>query len=396
MNTIAITDFFLQGLKKLERKFLSAPYAALAKELNEFEAAGYLYQELPDLGARPKILIFKPDDIGDAVYALPAVKKLRDRFPDAEIHVICQKKTAPIFLASGLFDKIAPVDVRAIFIRFQSLDLDAALKQLGEPQYDAAFFLRTYPAFFPLFQKLPARLLIQPKDPRMGSLSPWQAYVSQWGKRRAHQAEQMLEIVARATGEHYGDADVVFPKFTFKEKDLAAVEKTFGTDSPGPYVVIHPYARFETRRYPYEYWRDLLSKLRTEFPEVKWVITGGKEDPSLGIPGVVEMQGKLRLGETGVLLSRATAFLGNESGPGHWAAAMGKPVVTLLSGHSHVSEWGVWGSEKLNVKKDVPCQNCYLRACPKEKVKCLTGLTPELIAPQIRDFLRGHVAAALA
>ncbi len=393
MNSIAITDFFLQGLKKLERKFLAAPYAVLTRELGEFEANGYRYDELPELGQHPKILVFKPDDIGDAVYALPAVKKLRDHFRNSEIHVICQKKTAPIFEASGLFDKIAPVDVRAIFIRFQSLDLDGALKQLGEAQYDAAFFLRTYPAFFPLFQQLPARVLIHPKDPRMGSLSRYQAYVSQWGKRRAHQAEQMLEIVARATGEHYGDADVTFPKFRWKERDLQAVEKTFSTSDPGPYVVIHPYARFETRRYPYEFWREVIANLRTEFPDVKWVTIGGKEDPSLNISGVLEMQGKLRLGETGVLLSKATAFLGNESGPGHWAAAMRKPVVTILSGHSHVSEWGVWGSNKLNVKKDVPCQNCYLRACPKEKVKCLTGLTPDLITPRIREFLRPLLSA---
>ncbi len=387
MDSIALTDFFLQGLKRLERAFLSAPYAALSRELQEYAKPDFRYADLPDLGTNPKLLIFKPDDIGDAVYALPAVKKLREHFPGAVVHLICQKKCAPVYEASGMFDKIVPVDVRSILIRFQSLDLDGALKALGEPLYDAAFFLRTYPAFFPLFQKLPAKVLVHPKDPRMGSLSPWQAYVTLWGQRRAHQAEQMLEVVSRATGVRYHDGDVVFPEFKFKEKDHGAVEKTFGTNDPGAYVVLHPYARFETRRYPYSSWQALVGKLRETFPHVKFVIIGGKEDPSLGIPGVIEMQGKLRLGETGYLISRASAFMGNESGPGHWAAAMSKPVITILSGHSHESEWGVWGSEKLNVKKDVPCQNCYLRACPKYKVRCLTELSVDDVSAQSRDFL---------
>ena len=72
---------------------------------------------------------------------------------------------------------------------------------------------------------------------------------------------------------------------------------------------------------------------------------------------------------------------------------MGKPVVTILSGHSHVSEWGVWGSNRLNVKRDVPCQNCYLRVCPKYDVKCLTELIPEYVGPWIRDFLNRRLTA---
>jgi hypothetical protein len=69
---------------------------------------------------------------------------------------------------------------------------------------------------------------------------------------------------------------------------------------------------------------------------------------------------------------------------------MGKPVVTILSGHSHASEWGVWGGNRLNVKKEVPCQNCYLRACPKYRVRCLTELSPDFVATQIREFLWGN------
>lgn len=384
---ITVIDFFLQLLKKAERAYFSRNYKKLASELKQFERPEFRYDGFPDLGAAPSVLIFKPDDIGDAVYALPAVARFKEKFPAAKVYVLCQKKTAPIYELSGLFEKVVGVEITARFIRFQSLELKKTLAAFGDVTFDAAFFLRSYPAFFRMFAEVPARVKVHPQDPRFHSDSPWKAYISLWGDRRAHQAEQMLQIVARVTGEKYGDSDVRWPAFRWTAEDRAGLTKTFGEGVPEKFVVVHPFARFETRRYPYHYWRDVIGELQVEFPDFKWVIIGGKEDPSLNLPHTIEMQGKLKLRETGYLLSRAHAFLGNESGPGHWAAALGKPVITLLSGHSHESEWGVWGSHKLNLRMDVPCQNCYLRACPKYKVRCLTEMTPDLVVPRIVRFL---------
>ncbi len=386
MDSITLTDVFLQRAKKLERAWHARGYRVLAEDLRAFERPEFRYPSLPELGLTPNILIFKPDDIGDAVYALPAIARLRESLPSAKIFLICQKKTAPVFESSMLIDKIVSVGVQAHLIRFQSLDLEGALAQFGGTTFDAAVFLRSYPAFFSSFKKIPALVKIHPKDPRFPSDSPFQAFVSLWGERRAHQAEQMLQIVGRITGKRYQTGDVNWPQFHWNDIDREAIEKSFDSEARD-YVVLHPFARFETRRYPYDYWRRLLAMLQNASP-YRWVIIGGKEDPVLGIPGVTEMQGKLSLSETGYLISKSRAFIGNESGPGHWAAALRKPVITILSGHSHVSEWGVWGDKALNLRLSVPCENCYLRACPLYKVRCLTEMTPESIAPQIISYLK--------
>lgn len=384
----------LRWAKALERRFYHSDYEDLRLRSQGIRADGAglygekVYRPLPDPGSVRSLLVFKPDDMGDAILALPALGRLRDRFPNARLTVLCQPANRAIFERVPGIDELICVDVRIWGLRFRSLDLKQALAKLPQGRFDVSIFLRTYPAYFRDFLKIPSAHPVHPVDPRLPSKAIAGAQVSQWGDRRRHQALQLLEVAGFATGEEYGAEHVRFPEFRWNETDLRAPVIAFSNGRPDRYAVAHPFANFETRRYPY--WSELLQKVERRFGLPVYTV-GGPEDGVLeGFPRERQLQGKLTLGQSGFFLSGASAFLGNHSGPAHWAAALGVPTVAIFSGHSLASEWGPVG-KTLILSLEAACSPCHSRFCHGYGLKCLTELPAYRVLPDVEKFLDGHL-----
>lgn len=388
MTPSRILDRVLEWAKKMERVRYHSEYADLQLKLRWKSRAPTGYQEKvfevrPDTEKIHSLLIFKPDEIGDAICSLPAIRELRRHLPHATLYLICSESTAPIFERTHLIDEISAVRTGLYLRRFRTLDVRKALRNFSVHKFDAAVFLRTYPAFFRQFLKIHARVRIHPWDPRMRSNSIYRPSVSLWGEHRKHQWLQMLEIVSMLTGRTYDENDPAFPAFhwTCEDRDVPVA---------GSYLVLHPYAKDETRRYPEEYWSRIISATQREL-DIPIVVIGGDLDPKVDHPNLIQLQGKLTIPQTGYLLSKALAFIGNESGPAHWAGALGVPTITLFGGHSASAEWAPLG-KSLVLRTGVPCAPCHARTCPVYGLACLKELTPERVIPEIRAFLKEHLS----
>lgn len=384
-----------QLLKRVRRRLYLADYSDAAdhREWSQPGQAGP-YEErvfgvLPDPAVISSMLIFKPDEIGDAVYALPAVAELRRAFPHARVYLICQRLTKTLYERSGLFDEIVAVDPESRLTR-PVFPVDEALAGFSRDEFDMSVFLRTYPAYFRQFRAIPAKIKVHPVDPHMRSDSVYRAHVSLWEGTRRHQALQLLEIAGRVTARTYDWEDVSFPSLNFSEDDRKATKLVFGDSAPDRFVVIHPFAKHETRQYPLEYWAALIELLRRTI-DAQWVIVGGPGDPQLeGVPGAIQAQGQLSLAQSAYLTSRASAFIGVLSGPAHISGAVGTPTVTIMSGHSLPIEWAPLG-HSLVIRADVPCAPCHQKTCPVYGLACLTELTPQRVAASAEPFLADAV-----
>lgn len=391
-----IADRIHQALKRAQRRYLIADYEDL--RLRERWLRGdpsatfeeHVLPVRPDPAEVRTVVVFKADEIGDAVYVLPAVRELRRWAPHARMSLVCLPLTRPLYERTGLFDAIATFEPGSRLIPARRRARRAA-RTLDKNEFDLAVFPKSNPATFREFLAVPARARLHPLDPRMRSSSVYRAQISMWGEDRRHQAIQMLEVVSLLTGRTYSFGDVAYPDFAWTQDDRAALPLVFGTEQPPPFLVIHPFAKDETRRYPAAYWTDLLDVLDADLG-VRLVSIGAEDDG--GLPerqSLLQSQGRLTLTQTGYLLSRASGFVGNLSGPAHWAAALGVPTVTLMSGHSLPVEWAPLGTS-LVLRADVPCAPCHQRTCPVYGLACLTELTPARVAPLIVDFLRERLA----
>jgi heptosyltransferase-2 len=84
----------------------------------------------------------------------------------------------------------------------------------------------------------------------------------------------------------------------------------------------------------------------------------------------------LSLGLTKALVRHADLLVTTDSGPRHFAAAFGTPVVTLF-GPTHVA-WTETDFEKaVHLQKEVPCGPCQRRVCPLGHHRCMRELTPD-------------------
>jgi ADP-heptose:LPS heptosyltransferase len=393
-----VADRVHQALKRAQRRFLAADYEDLRLRARwlEHEPHGEFEQRTffvrPDPAEIESVAIFKVDEIGDAVYALPAVAELRRTFADARFFLVCHPLSAPIYERSGLFDEVATYRPRNRALPVAGRRLRRTLASLSLGRFDLAVFLRTGPAGFRDFLHVPAAARLHPLDPRLRSDSVYRAPVSTWTENRRHMVLQLLEIAAYVTGREYDLADVVHPPLEWRDEDRRAVEELFDGNPPRRYFVLHPFAKDETRLYPLEYWPALLAALDPEL-DTTWVSIGGPDDGRLpDLPRLVQAQGRLPLGATGYLLSQASGFIGNLSGPAHLAAALGVPTVTLMSGHSLPVEWAPLGNS-LVIRADVPCAPCHQRTCPVYGLACLTALTPERVAPDLTRFFRANLRA---
>jgi len=66
------------------------------------------------MGARENILLIRLKSVGDILFTLPAVRIVRENFPQAKLHFLVSKEFAPLLRGFSDVDEIIPFD-RAVF-----------------------------------------------------------------------------------------------------------------------------------------------------------------------------------------------------------------------------------------------------------------------------------------
>ncbi len=103
------------------------------------------------------------------------------------------------------------------------------------------------------------------------------------------------------------------------------------------YILIHPGASREIKRWPVENWAALADALAERF-QCAVALTGDRSEHSLAAHIAATMRtrgqvlaGKMSLSELATIQSRALAFLSGDTGPYHMAVAVNCPTLTLFA-----------------------------------------------------------------
>lgn len=101
---------------------------------------------------------------------------------------------------------------------------------------------------------------------------------------------------------------------------------------------------------------------------------------------LVNLTGQTSLLELLAVLKQAAAVVGPDSGPGHMAAAVGTPYVTLF-GPTPVARVVPYNCENLVVTPDISCAPCNKKKCPKKNVLCMRNLSMDLLREKLDEAL---------
>jgi ADP-heptose:LPS heptosyltransferase len=284
------------------------------------------------------ILVIDFGQLGDVVLSLPALAAIRAKFPRARITVAVGVAAAQVVELAGVADETLKVDRVALRdgpkllsiariirltrdVRSRSFDLVIDLHSLSET--NILGYLSGAPAR--LFARRPGRSL-----DFLGS-SHLRPPVED---RKKHAVDRYLEVLTP-----FGIKDVSrVPRLKTRAADDRYVDDLLGrekADAGAPLVGLFPGAGHESRRWPIERFAELAETLERN-EGVRVVLFAGPEERALvrknrALFGrsVITFD-QLTIPQLAAALARLSAFVSNDTGPMHIAAAVGAPVVLLL------------------------------------------------------------------
>ncbi len=345
-----------------------------------------------------RILVQKLDHIGDFITGLPAIQRLKLRFPDAEIHLL-----APA--ASAALAALEPAIANVIEFNFFH-----SVSQLGRREVDEeewrALEARLKPYRFDIavdLRKLgETREALKHSGARLTAgfdqrgAFPWLDVALEWEgdlpylEKRAQVAEDYIMLAEAVSLACEADRSVVAN--TPAEATLAALRAlpALGGLRGGlferPIVVVQPGSGNVLRQWPAEHFGSLIDLIADAF-DVNLALIGGPGEAAVAeavlqharaTAQVWSLVGLTKIEDTPTLLRAARLFVGNNSGPHHIAAALGVPTVGVHSGVVSAREWGPLGPMAAAVQREMSCGPCYLAKpsqCPRG-IACLQGLRP--------------------
>ena len=330
------------------------------------------------LPERPRILVLKLDHIGDFVVAQPALRQLREAFPDAVFTLVCGPWNVALAEAWGGFEQIVAFNVFDTARRIDPDDAAARFAALPLRRYDLAIDLRHEPDTRKLLAAVDAMWRAGFQAPaRVGGQRLDVVVPDSQDALRAAGAEPLhagarLEVLAAAVAASFG--------------------RRTGVAEPAPltpgYAVLAPGAGAPIKRWPLERLSQLAADLISQH-DLDIAIVGGAPDvadgaalaASLPAARVRDLTGALPLAELPALLRGARLFVGYDSGPTHLAAALGVPTVCVFAGVSDAAVWHPVGPAVTIVGGSAGCSPCRLtevRECPNQRA-CLTVISADAV-----------------
>lgn len=330
-----------------------------------------------------KILIRATNWVGDAIMALPALRALRSRFPEAQITILARPYVAAIYKNQQICDDLMFVD-----------DKVDVLNELRARKFDAASLLQNaFQAAWLVWRAgIPERIGYA-RDGRSLLLTK-AVPVPKAGEIPAHEQFYYLELLRRA-----GWLDTL-PNETFIRLDVPeearqrAAEFLYsaGTKANNLWVAIGAGASYGSAKcWPPDRFAELANRLQSrQGADVILFGTSAEAAVSSAIAAgmrrpPVDLTGKTSIADLPALLSQCHLFIGNDSGAMHVAAAVGLPVVAVFGPTDPFGTAPV--TPRCTIVQEKPyCSPCFLRRCPTDH-RCMTRITPAAVESAARHWI---------
>jgi lipopolysaccharide heptosyltransferase II len=315
-----------------------------------------------------RILIVRPDHLGDVLLTTPAVVALRAALPDAEIHMLVGPWSAEVIASYPEVDLALTVPFPGF-----SRSPKKSWRSPYELAWNTARHLRRIGYSSVVIMRpdhwwgaLVAHLAGIPQ--RIGyDLPEVMPFLNQAQRLHTqHVVLQNLQLVEGWTGKLGAAAQrYYFPVDSLDQVYVDGYLQEWGITAGQSVLCIHPGTGTWVKHWPEERWSDVADTLseqldltvvftgsNTELPLVRRIVDRMKQ------PAVV-MAGDTRVGQLAALFKRARVVLGPDSGPLHLAAAVGAPTVTLF-GPADPVEFGPWGTSSRHIvlTSALACRPC--------------------------------------
>ena len=363
----------------------------------------------PQQASTARILVIRPDHLGDLLFLGPAMRWLRTRLPAAHIALAIGPWARPALPGlAQTYDEIIELPFPA-FERGQRAGpaarwrmLRQQAQQLRQGAFDAALIARPdhwWGAMLARFAGIPFRLGFETRE-----TAPWLSHAL--APRHEHAAAANLRLAAALTGDSLTPDPRAHPlRFQIDPETRAEAEALLAAQLPpdGPLAIIHPGSGAAVKLWDAAKWQEIARRLTAQGARV--AVTGGPGEEAMtrtvadiGSPRVIDLGGRTSFTLLAALLAQADLVMGPDSGPLHLAVAVGTPTVHLY-GPADPIIYGPWGDPQQHrvILSHWDCAPCGQLDWPDPAAHgCVRDIALERVWRAVEEWLRKQAPRAAA
>ncbi len=189
--------------------------------------------------------------------------------------------------------------------------------------------------------------------------------------------------------------DIPVPQLSVSEADVTAAQADLGLSrGDTQLLVLCPGAEYGPAKcWPHGYYAELASRMTDQGWSV-WLFGSDKDRPVCAAVNdaaggcCVDLSGRTSLAQAVDLMSLADAVVSNDSGLMHVAAALDRVLVAIY-GSSDPGFTPPLNQRSQVLHLNVECGPCFKRECPEGNLKCLTGISVDMVAATLQQLVQG-------
>ena len=346
--------------------------------------------DVPDPKTVNSILVIQTKFIGDIILTSVLLRHLRAHYP-AKITVLCAAGLDKFVVNHDLADAAIPISLKRMrgSPGARLAEMVKVIRTLRRHAFDMCIDITDSKTSRIMVHMLniPARVGFFPPEK---ALRPWERlpvniHAAPQGPGGEHYLHRYLSPLTALGIEIVDPVPRIkpLPGAAATAAELLAAEKL----SRGAFVAMHAGASFEGRCWQPERFAATADAI-FQRTGLRTLVVGGPDEVgiaervlSAAKSPVASIVGKASLETLAAVLSHASAFIGNESGPMHMAAAVGTPVLGLF-GLTAPKVWGPLGANGIAVQPSMPCPCINPGVCKPNtpgRVYCVQRLEVDVV-----------------
>ena len=339
------------------------------------------------------ILVIRLSSLGDVLMTIPAVRSIRERFPDAHISWLVEGPVSEFLTCQDFIDEVIIFPRSNTMKGLKTGNIPRAGKALGpflrnmrKREYDLVvdFHGIAKSALFSIMAKRTKTIGFGDMFAKEKSHLFYHNKIN-GSDKRMHKVERNMLLA-----NYLGYTNSV-PNVILKTSDDAAVyvDNFFReTGNTPPLFAVNPFSSKGTdfKRWPMERYAELIARIHHELHEQTLILWGpGEEEAARQLK---EMSGNsaylacpTNIPQLFSLLGKVRIYIGGDTGVMHLAAAAGTQVIAIF-GPTDFKINGPYGKGHTILREDVSCSPCKKKDCSDRR--CLVPITVDKVIESIK------------
>ena len=344
---------------------------------------GSRFERRPDLTQVQKIIILQVQNVGDSVAFTPALRAIRDRFPNAQIDLLCSPISAEFYAKCPYVDHILLDQWFHSRVRHLGSEL-RLIRALRSTDYDVAICdaseISASHAVAALMTGASTRIGFSTND--RGFL-----YTVQLDPRPDVDFIEENLAVAAALGAETSSREV---ECYFDDHDVQYADALTPAHDGKPLIAIHPVSNWQSKTWVPERWASVADTLVRQGATVIFIGAAREQQYIDAIrkgmqTSAASLAGATTLPQLAALLSRCQLFVGTDSGPRHVAAGTARRQVTLMSSQDFRHRWDFHRHRETILRTDPVCSPCFQPFCTHRR--CMMDISEEMVLQACQQML---------